>query len=123
MREHFEPCGRRCRDRLKLFQKQLESTPDTDGRMKWPRFTEEQTIGVLREQESGVPVVEIYRKHRMSSLSLNGRKANYGGSGRVGGLAAEVPLRRDRRPRSRLLSLISTKVQINSGRSLWLDEK
>ncbi len=47
--------------------------------MKRSRFTEEQIIGVLREQETGVPVADICRKHGLSSPTFYKWKAKYGG--------------------------------------------
>lgn len=35
--------------------------------MKRSRFTEEQIIGILREQEAGIPVADLCRKHELSS--------------------------------------------------------
>ena len=47
--------------------------------MKRSRFTEEQIITVLREQETGVPTAEVCRKHGLSSATFYKWKAKYGG--------------------------------------------
>ncbi len=47
--------------------------------MKRSRFTEEQIIGILREQEAGVPVAELCRKHGLSSPTFYKWKAKFGG--------------------------------------------
>ena len=47
--------------------------------MKRGRFSEEQIIGMLREQEAGTSVAELCRKHGMSSATFYAWKAKYGG--------------------------------------------
>lgn len=47
--------------------------------MRRSRFSEEQIIGILKEDESGVPVAELCRKHGISDASIYKWKAKYGG--------------------------------------------
>ncbi len=47
--------------------------------MKTSRFTEEQIIGILREQEAGAATSDVCRKHGISGATFYKWKAKYGG--------------------------------------------
>ena len=47
--------------------------------MKRARFTEEQIIGILREQEAGAATADVCRKHGISNATFYKWKAKYGG--------------------------------------------
>ena len=62
--------------------------------MKQSRFTEEQIIGILREQETGIAVKELCREHGVSSPTFYKWKAKFGGMDVCGGAQAEGAWRR-----------------------------
>ncbi len=47
--------------------------------MRKSRFSEEQIIGILKEQESGVSTADVCRSHGISSATFYKYKAKYGG--------------------------------------------
>lgn len=47
--------------------------------MRTSRFSDEQIIAILREQEAGRPTAEVCRKHGVSSATFYKWKAKFGG--------------------------------------------
>ena len=47
--------------------------------MKKTRFTEAQIIGILNEQEQGIKVSDLCRKHGLSDATFYNWKSKYGG--------------------------------------------
>jgi putative transposase len=47
--------------------------------MKRSRFSEEQIIAILKEQEAGMSVADLCRKHGVSDASIYKWKAKFGG--------------------------------------------
>jgi putative transposase len=47
--------------------------------MKRSRFSEEQVIAILKEQESGVSTADVCRRHGISSATFYKWKARFGG--------------------------------------------
>ncbi len=47
--------------------------------MKRSRFSEEQIIAILKEQEAGLPTADVCRRHSVSSATFYKWKAKFGG--------------------------------------------
>jgi putative transposase len=49
--------------------------------MKRSKFSEEQILAILREQEAGASTADVCRRHGVSSATFYAWKAKYGGMG------------------------------------------
>jgi len=47
--------------------------------MRSSRFSDEQIIGMIKEQEAGMPTAEVCQKHGISTASFYKYKAKFGG--------------------------------------------
>jgi len=47
--------------------------------MRSSRFSDEQIIGMIKEQEAGIPTAEVCRKHGISTASFYKYKSKFGG--------------------------------------------
>ena len=47
--------------------------------MRSSRFSDEQIIGMIKEQEAGMPTAEVCRKHGVNTASFYKYKAKFGG--------------------------------------------
>ena len=47
--------------------------------MRWGRFSEEQIIAILNEQEAGLATANVCRRHEISSATFYKWKSKYGG--------------------------------------------
>ena len=47
--------------------------------MRKSRFTEAQIIGMIKEQEAGMPTAEVCRRHGLSTATFYKLQAKYGG--------------------------------------------
>ena len=47
--------------------------------MRKSRFTEAQIIGMIKDQEAGLPVADLCRRHGLSPATFYKLKAKYGG--------------------------------------------
>jgi putative transposase len=56
----------------------IRHNKETDG-MKHSRFTDEQIIGILKEQENGQKTADVCRKHGISEATFYKYKAKFGG--------------------------------------------
>ncbi|RBO54704.1 hypothetical protein DSD19_04840 [Rhodovulum sp. BSW8] len=62
-----------------LVHLMLESGPRRGPDMTRSKFTEEQIIAILREQEAGAKTAEVCRRHGISGATFYAWKAKFGG--------------------------------------------
>jgi putative transposase len=58
--------------------------------MRQSRFTEDRIIGMIQEQEAGMPTAEVCRKHDFSPASFYKLKAKYVAIHRTAGYRAAM---------------------------------
>ena len=78
--------------------------------MKRRRFSEEQIIGILREQEAGLKVAEVCRQHGVSQPTFYAWKAKFGGMS----ISDAKQLRRLEEENSRLKKLLAEAMLDNA---------
>ena len=87
--------------------------------MERGRFTEEQIIAVLREQEAGVSTAEVCRKHGVSTATFYKWKSKFGGLE----VSDAKRLRALEDENGRLKRMLADAMLDNPGLSSQLDEK
>jgi putative transposase len=70
--------------------------------MRSSRFSDEQIIAILREQEAGRPTAEVCRRHGISGTTFYKWKAKYGGMGVSDAKRLKVLEEENRRLKKRL---------------------
>ena len=63
--------------------------------MRQSRFTEAQIIGMIKEQEAGMPTADVCRKHGLSPSTFYKYKSKYGGMEISDVAKMRVPRRRE----------------------------
>jgi putative transposase len=66
---------------VKFLHGRVEFGPRKGRTMKRSRFSEEQIIALLREQEAGTPTAEVCRRHGVSTATFYKWKAKFAGMG------------------------------------------
>jgi len=64
---------------LKHCHFSLESVSQGDGQTKRSQFSDEQIIGVSKEQEAGAVMADVCRRHGISEATFHKWKAKFGG--------------------------------------------
>jgi putative transposase len=64
---------------LRIESGRIIQAQSKEAVMKKVKYSEEQIIGVLKEAEAGMPIVELCRKYGISDATYYNWKAKYGG--------------------------------------------